>query len=368
MTGLRTRITAIAIAAVGSIGLVPAGAGAMSSAPTANGSTTAAAAQSARAWTDGVCTDPTGVTVVIDFQELGGGVHVRCAPQPIGSGFDALKQAGIDYTTTVRFPGFICKIAGKPDNDPCQTASPATAYWSYWIAPRGGNWCYSNWGAGNRTPPPGSVEAWSFSFNRSASTSPTPRFPVPGALPGAAASLAGNDCDPSSTAPKPTTPPPGPAPTTPPAPVAPPSQGGGASGGATVGGAAVPGPGAPDATGGIAPAGPGVAAANGSIDAADAVDPDAAPPAPTVGEAPAEGEPEAGDDAGAAGESSSEAAEEEVAGTVAFADTEAASVDLSGDGRDKGSPLGLILAVVLVAALGGGAFIVNRRRVSVDEQ
>ena len=170
------------------------------------GWSTAAATPAAAQGTDGVCTDPDGVTVVVDFQELGGGVNVRCAAWSPGlTGFGALQGAGVNYQTAVRFPGFLCKIAGKPADDRCIDASPASAYWSYWLAPRGGQWCYSNWGAGSRLVPRGGIEAWSFSYRRTASTSPPPRLPVPAALAGAAPSpLAGNDCDARADAPKPT--------------------------------------------------------------------------------------------------------------------------------------------------------------------
>ncbi len=36
------------------------------------------------------CTDGTGITVVVDASAFGDGVQVRCAPQPVRSGFDAL--------------------------------------------------------------------------------------------------------------------------------------------------------------------------------------------------------------------------------------------------------------------------------------
>lgn len=163
-------------------------------------------ADDAGAWTDGACNTRSGVTVVVDFQELGGGTYVRCATGSVSSGFAALQQAGIHYQTAVRFPGFLCKIAGKPENDPCINASPASAYWSYWVAPRGGSWCYSNFGAGNRTPSAGSVEGWSFSFDKTGSTSPPPRIAPPAPIPGVAPSpLPKNDCDSSSTAPSPPT-------------------------------------------------------------------------------------------------------------------------------------------------------------------
>ncbi|MFG3658630.1 hypothetical protein [Streptomyces sp. NPDC047706] len=52
---------------------------------------------------------------------------------------------------------------------------PASAYWSYWHAPNGGNWTYSQSGSSSRKPPLGSYEGWSFSLNKTASTNPPPR-------------------------------------------------------------------------------------------------------------------------------------------------------------------------------------------------
>ena len=155
----------------------------------------------AGAWSDGSCPTSSGVTVVIDFHELGGGVHVRCATGAVTSGFEALRQAGIDYQSAVRFPGFLCKIAGKPANDPCVNTSPVSAYWSYWLAPRGGQWCYSNFGAGNRTPPQGTVEGWSFSMDTTGATAPPPRTNVPERVPGAPSALPPGECDQRSAAP-----------------------------------------------------------------------------------------------------------------------------------------------------------------------
>ena len=125
--------------------------------PTAQAATPAAAVPAA-----GACTDSTGITVVVDFTAFDRGVQVRCAPQPVASGFDALKRAGFTYQGTVRFPGLLCRIDGAPSSDPCQGAPPPDAYWAYWHAPRGGSWTYSTSGAGTRKPPPGSVEGWAF--------------------------------------------------------------------------------------------------------------------------------------------------------------------------------------------------------------
>ncbi len=311
----------------------------------------------AGAWTDGVCPDPSGVTVVIDFQELGGGVHVRCAPQPVTSGFSALQQAGIDYTTTARFPGFVCRIGGRPETDPCQTASPATAYWSYWLAARGGQWCYSNWGAGNRTPPPGSVEGWSFSLQRSASTAPPPRLGVPAALPGTApGALAGNDCDTGAAAPRPApggpspAAPPGPAETTPPAPGPAPVAGGGAPAGSHGAGG---------------PAGPNHDDRGRTPGVGDPA-PSSTTAAPAV-EAPAAQVEAAGAEAGNAATEDDATTDDPLRTSgIAVADEETAAVDLSGDGRDPGTPVGVIIALALVAALGGGSYFIRRRRGAAD--
>lgn len=308
------------------------------------------ASDEAGAWSDGVCTTADGVTVVVDFRELGGGVHVRCAPQPIASGFDALRQAGIDYRTALRQPGFLCRIAGQPESDPCVTTSPATAYWSYWLSSRSGQWCFSNLGAGNRVPPPGSVEGWSFALNRSATTAQPPRLDVPVALPGTQpAQLSPSDCVGGIPATATTTPPPGsgqgsPAPsTTRPesSRTAPSASAGGADAGSSPGSTHLPPydppPDETPAADAPTPSGDDSASDGGPV--ATAIEP---PETPTSA-----GHPE--DSSGGAAGSSGD----EHAGDL---------VDLSGDGGGGGSPLGVVAAVVLVAALGGATAHLRRRQ------
>ncbi|GGN16388.1 hypothetical protein GCM10011609_66510 [Lentzea pudingi] len=105
-----------------------------------------------------------GVTVVVDYRGLGGGVQQGCAPGNPASGIAALTAAGFGYTYASRQAGFVCRINGKPgtDADKCVNASPATAYWSYWHAPAGGAWAYSNQGAATYVPGRGTVEGWAF--------------------------------------------------------------------------------------------------------------------------------------------------------------------------------------------------------------
>jgi hypothetical protein len=141
----------------------------------------AAAPAQSTSWHDGPCTDNVGITIVVDFQELEGGVNVRCATGPVTSGLDALDKAGISWESASRFPGLVCRIAGKPDTgtESCVNTPPLNAYWAYWLAPRGGQWCYSGVGAGNRVPPPGSIEGWSFALDRVAVDTPPPRYVPP---------------------------------------------------------------------------------------------------------------------------------------------------------------------------------------------
>lgn len=126
----------------------------------------------------GFCPNANGVTVVVDFRELGGKTIVRCAVGSQQTGLAALKEAGFKVTGTNRWgESFICRLENKPgpDSEPCIDTPPASAYWSYWHAPNGGGWTYSQYGATYRTPPTGSFEGWSFSSNRDQSDAPAPR-------------------------------------------------------------------------------------------------------------------------------------------------------------------------------------------------
>ena len=115
------------------------------------------------------CSGTTGVTVVVDFGPLGGGVVTRCAPGDPTSGLAALTGAGFTYAFLPRVPGFVCQINAKPY--PCNGA-PSTAYWSYWHAPRKGSWTYSSTGAGSYNPAQNTVEGWVFGAGTKPSITP----------------------------------------------------------------------------------------------------------------------------------------------------------------------------------------------------
>ncbi len=168
------------------------------------------------------CTNNNDITIVVDFQDLGGGVNVRCAPQPVDSGRAAFVRTNIAVDD---YRGFVCRIAGKPEEGPCDRYPPASAYWVYWVAARGGTWCPSNYGIDTRTPPPGSIDGWSFAKNRKSATLPPPRYPVPPPIPGTAPhALNEGDCDAATTRTTTTSPSPSPTPSPSPNPTSPSGQ------------------------------------------------------------------------------------------------------------------------------------------------
>ncbi|MBB5953567.1 hypothetical protein FHS29_000137 [Saccharothrix tamanrassetensis] len=126
--------------------------------------------------------DCAGVTVVVDFGALGGGIRTGCAAGDPGSGLAALTGAGFGYKSAQRFAGFVCRIDEQPASDPCVNASPSGAYWSYWHAGPGGSWAYSDIGAAGHDPAPGSVEGWAFGAGGQpgvAPPAPAPANPEP---------------------------------------------------------------------------------------------------------------------------------------------------------------------------------------------
>jgi hypothetical protein len=105
------------------------------------------------------CSGSHGVSVVVDFHELGGGVQTRCDRGGAGeSAWTQLEDVGYDLTGVTRQPGFICRIDGKPtvDQDPCVNTPPSDAYWSLWWSDgTSGKWSYSSQGPASLKVPDG---------------------------------------------------------------------------------------------------------------------------------------------------------------------------------------------------------------------
>ncbi|WP_209020563.1 hypothetical protein [Nocardioides sp. 1609] len=155
----------------------------------------------------GACTGDdarSGVTVVVDFQQLDGNggtaapTIVRCSPGTVAAdgtvtprtGHQALVDAGLTPTGVDRWgDAFVCRINGRPAlsetlpvrsnpryRERCTETPPAAAYWSYWYADGGGqDWRYSEHGVLNRDVVPGGFEGWSFALDATAESNPPPR-------------------------------------------------------------------------------------------------------------------------------------------------------------------------------------------------
>ena len=142
--------------------------------------------------TPGFCPDDDGVTVVVDFQRLGGRTIVRCAPgsEP-RTGLEVLQDAGFDTEGVQRWgEGFVCRIEDRPSaseqlpvvgdegyREACVDTPPATAFWGYWRADEGGEWRYSQQGVKSTEVEPGGFEGWSFSLNAADGVNPPPGIP-----------------------------------------------------------------------------------------------------------------------------------------------------------------------------------------------
>ncbi|MFJ7211443.1 hypothetical protein [Amycolatopsis sp. NPDC098790] len=126
---------------------------------------------------DGACAEGAGVTVVVDFGDLGPQPLIRCAPGTPANGIAALQEAGIDVAGSQKYGlAVACRIDGKPgpDVESCAGMPSATAYWSYWHASAGGAWESSQEGAQTSKPVAGGFEGWAFARPKSANDLPAP--------------------------------------------------------------------------------------------------------------------------------------------------------------------------------------------------
>jgi hypothetical protein len=127
------------------------------------------------------CTTSSGAVLAVDFGHWGGPVLRACGSTPT-TGYDLLNQGGWRSTgDQTDGQGFVCRIsftgyqggAGfpSPAQDACLRTPPSSACWSYWHADPGqSSWTYSEDGAANYHPKPGSVDLWTFGRSGSSPT------------------------------------------------------------------------------------------------------------------------------------------------------------------------------------------------------
>ncbi len=119
------------------------------------------------------CTAHRGTIVAVDFGHWGGPIVRGCAlGQP--TGYALLHAAGFTTAGDAQDGDvYICRLGDEAfrhgtqyptaSEDPCIVTPPASAYWSYWVAPAGHDtWTYSSLGPLGDVPKPGEVELWRF--------------------------------------------------------------------------------------------------------------------------------------------------------------------------------------------------------------
>lgn len=131
------------------------------------------------------CDQGTGVTVVVDGNQLGG-LSTTCVPGGGRSATSAFSAAGVSMSYAARQAGFVCKVQGKPSNAGCVNASPANAYWSLWWSDGKGSWNFASVGVGSLSVPKGGWVAWSWqgqSAKAQPGVAPVGKAPAPAPAP-----------------------------------------------------------------------------------------------------------------------------------------------------------------------------------------
>lgn len=93
------------------------------------------------------------VTVVVDFNELGGETRVACHPGG-GTAAQVFEATGfpLTYTHAPGMQGYVCSVSGVPKDGPC---TEGDSYWSLWWSEGSDEWAYATLGADQLEIEPG---------------------------------------------------------------------------------------------------------------------------------------------------------------------------------------------------------------------
>lgn len=121
------------------------------------------AANAVPAQATAACPTSSGVTAIVDFDELGGGVTAGCDSNGGGqAASQVFRDAGytLEYSQQPGMNGFVCKIQSKPADGDCAAND---AFWSLWWSDgRSGRWVFSSQGVGTIDVPDGGYVAFAW--------------------------------------------------------------------------------------------------------------------------------------------------------------------------------------------------------------
>lgn len=107
------------------------------------------------------CPGSTGVTVIVDYNEIGGPTRAGCDAD--GGGESAARvfpAAGFDLEYEPRQPGYVCRVTGLPTDRPCLAED---SFWSLWWSDgKSGRWVFSTQGVSGLSVPDGGYLAFSW--------------------------------------------------------------------------------------------------------------------------------------------------------------------------------------------------------------
>lgn len=107
------------------------------------------------------CTGSGGVTVVVDYGSLGGGVGQACVGGGLAS--EQFPAAGYPLDYVQGEAGFVCRVKGAPADDPCTETSSERAFWSLWTTDgKSGRWSFATRGVTQLRVPEGGAVAFSW--------------------------------------------------------------------------------------------------------------------------------------------------------------------------------------------------------------
>ena len=113
----------------------------------------------------GRCPAGEGVTVVVDYGPLGGGVEIGCDLSGAGKPASVVvPEAGFTLSYVTNEPGFVCAVEQRPEpGGSCHRTPPSTAYWGlFWSDGTPATWTYSSEGARTLDVGRGGSIGWRF--------------------------------------------------------------------------------------------------------------------------------------------------------------------------------------------------------------